>query len=87
MQIVTFFQQLLEKIYNLNEVEITFLVIATAFLVLYLVYRLLGLGAIIALTVLYVVGYMLYVNNFLDFYKNQENVKAQHMQEINEAGR
>lgn len=73
---------LLERVYHLNQVEITVLVIITAFLLLYLVYRIFGIGAIVGLTIIYILGYILYVNNIFDFYKAQDKANTSHMQEI-----
>ena len=56
---------------NLSANEILIMAIVTAVLLLFIVYRKLGMGAAIALIIVYFIGYVIYRNDIVDFYKNQ----------------
>jgi len=62
---------------NLTPDEITILVLLTAVLVLFLIYRLLGAGAVVALLIIYALAYILYANNIFNIYQKNEARKAQ----------
>lgn len=64
--------QIINYLNNLGSTEITVLIVVAALLLLYLAYRWSGLGAVVALTLIFLIAYVLYANNVFDFYKQRE---------------
>ena len=61
---------------SLSSDEIIILVLLTAVLILFIIYRWLGTGAVIALLIIYALAYILYANNIFDIYQKNEAQKA-----------
>lgn len=73
---------ILERIYALSPDEVKLLVIITAVLIILLVFKRFGIRMAMALGMVYLIIYVLYINNFLSVYSNSQEVKEQHMEEL-----
>jgi hypothetical protein len=87
-QINNFMQNLINKflffVNNLSSKEIIILAVITAVLLLFIVYRKLGPGAAVALIVLYFIGYVIYRNNLVDFYKHNTSETDSRLKAVEE---
>lgn len=72
----------LERIYALSPEEIKLLVFITAILIMLLVFKRFGIRMAMALGMVYLIIYVLFINNFLSVYSNSQEVKEQHMEEL-----
>lgn len=84
MNIELLWQNISGYVMNLGETEITILAVITVLLVLFLIYRLMGLGAAAILAMLFLIGYIFYANNLLGFFKQSETEKEQRMKSVEE---
>jgi len=75
---------LFSQVYDLNKTELIIIVALAAVLIIFIAYRWLGLGMVLALLIIYLVIYVLYVNNFFSFYEEHEKSTEQHLRLIEE---
>jgi Ca2+/Na+ antiporter len=81
-QIADFIQKVITNINNLSPGEIKIIIAATALLILYLVFRRLGLLAALFVLMVYLIAYVLYAGNVFNFYQQNQQTNNQHMQTI-----
>jgi hypothetical protein len=57
---------------DMSNTEVWILVVITALLILILAYRLFGIGVVMVLGVVYLIMYVLYINDFLHLYDKRQ---------------
>jgi len=75
-------QALLENIYNLNSTEISVLIFIAAVLILFLAYRTLGMKMVFVLMLVYLIIYVLYINDIFGLYEKRVADNEAHMKTI-----
>ena len=75
-------QAVLEKIYNLNPEEIWILIFIAAVLILFLAYRTLGMKMVFVLMLVYLIIYVLYINDIFGSYEKRVIDNEKHMKTI-----
>ena len=73
---------IMQIINNLSPTEIKVIIVVTAILLLILGFRLFGIGAVLALLLLYSLSYVLYVNDIFNVYEKRTKDNVEHMKLI-----
>ena len=80
--IITNFNELIEFLKGLNPEEIWFIVIALAIIILLIVYRYFGVKLAFFLLLLYLIVYVLYINDVVGTYEERELIIKQREQTL-----
>lgn len=73
---------IMQIIQNLSPTEIKIIIAIIAILLLFIGYRLFGIGAVLALLLIYSLGYVLYINDIFSVYEKRTKDNTEHMQLI-----
>ena len=75
---------IMQIINNLSPDEIKIIIALTAILLLFIGYRLFGIGAVLALLLMYSLSYVLFINDIFNVYEKRTKDNAVHMELIEE---